>query len=871
MIHALGLFSGRPRSRWGRLLLAGGGTAFAALVFLLAQPTHAADYRVLVDGRPVRFTGTGPVNVSGRVMVPLRDVLECAGARVRSATDEKTGAKTMTAGRGRTTMQLQIGQADAVINGKPVHLDVPPMMMRGTVMVPLRLIVETLGATVEQSKGQIRISTVPRAPKRTGATVAMASKPRVTPPARPANVAPSAAPTAPTKPVAAPSAPTKPAASPAPAHPAPAAAPREASPRPNPQTLSGIIEAVNADGNPQTLTVLVEGKSTQYPLAPSAVVLTREGETGIANESTLKDVCAGDKVMAKMDSTGKITILVAQYEQVEGEVAAAAKDSLELKGAGSVTLNEATRVTAAGGADGSRDDLRTGDTVRVRLRVGTREAALVAVLKPSPNPPAAEGGAAPPAPGAPAPETGQAALAPAATGENQPAAPATGENQPAATGNPPAAPANENQPATGAMQPSAAANENQPAATGAAQPGTAADAGLKVASFTHDAKTPLRAGTILNVTLEGDAGAQATFDVDKVAAGLAMQETAPGKYVGSYTVADGLNTRVSVFARLEREGKASPLVQAGVPVLLDAIAPTASDMEPARDAVVQDPQPVIYAVFADEAGSGVDAENVRLIVAGEDVTTQATRTGRFITYRPIHPFANGPVAVKVAVPDRAGNVASVEWRFAVNAPEVAITSITHNATRAVDQGHTFTVTMAGKPGGKATFDIGTMKIGIPMAETAPGSGIYQARYEAEKGDLALSVRVVGHLALDTGEQFVRECSEPITIVTVPPKAPVITSPAEGDLLEGSAIVTGKAQPGVIVRVQVVRKVRTLGLWSDTDVMAMHEVKVENDGSFTTIKVQLPHQKKAEMVTIQAVAVDPAGHRSPVTAVKAKIK
>ena len=218
-------------------------------------------------------------------------------------------------------------------------------------------------------------------------------------------------------------------------------------------------------------------------------------------------------------------------------------------------------------------------------------------------------------------------------------------------------------------------------------------------------------------------------------------------------------------------------------------------------------------------------------MAGEDVTAQATRTPRFITYRPILPFANGPVTARVLLSDRAGNTAETEWQFTINAPEVPITSVAHNATRPVSLGQSFTVTMAGKPRGTATFSIGTMKAGIPMTETTPG--IYQGRYTAEKGDVAFAARIIAQLVTETGEQFTRECSEPITILTVAPRAPSITSPSEDEVVEGPVTVHGKAQPGVTVRVQVVRKTRTLGLWSDRDVIAAQEVKVDSDGGFVT--------------------------------------
>lgn len=838
---------GRARASRAPLLAASVGGVLALGVLLSAPCAAARDYSVSVDGRPVSFDAVGPVQVSGRVLVPLRGVLERIGATVVWS----ASSKTVTARRGSVSLELPVGQRAAVVNGKSVKLDVPAMMMRGTVMVPLRFVSESLGVSVQESAGQIRIATGSTRVAPPPARAAAATRPHVSPPGA----------VTPTQPVLAPAVET----------PKPAAA--ETTPKPtetaddrvSSQTVAGTVEAVNVDSNPQTITVLGDDKSVEYPLAVGVVVLSRAGNT--SQESSLKEVYPGDRVLGKRDTvSGKITILVVQYDQAEGEVQSIAADLLGLGAAGPVTLGDGVPVVLADGTRGTWDDLRVGDSVRVRMRPSTRIATVVTVTRAS-----SRTGEAPAATGA----TGETPTAPTGTGTEAaamaPAPTGTEATAPSTTGTTPGTSTEE-----GTTQPAGEATraaESPTPATGEATPTTGATAPareLRVTSFTHDAKAALRAGSVLAVTLEGDEGATATFTVGAIGEDLAMQETAPGKYKGTFTVPEGVNDRVSVFGKLTREGKESPLIQAGVPVVIDSVPPTVSDVEPAREKLVPDPQPMIYVVFEDADGSGVVPEQVKLMVAGEDVTAQATRTPRFITYRPILPFANGPVTARVLLADRAGNAAECEWQFTVNAPEVAIASVAHNATRPVDLGQGFTVTVAGKPRGTASFSIGTMKTGLPMAETTPG--IYQGRYTAEKGDVAFAARIVAQLVTETGEQFTRECSEPITILTVAPRAPSITSPSEDEVIDGPVIVTGKAQPGVTVRVQVVRKTRTLGLWSDRDVVAAQEVKVDNDGSFSSGKLQVPRGRgKLEQMTIQAVAIDPVGHRSEVVSVKVKLQ
>ena len=63
----------RPASLFSR--------AAAATVFTLAVATPAfAEIQVEVNGSPVRFGGTPPVRVAGRVLIPLRAVVEGRGA-----------------------------------------------------------------------------------------------------------------------------------------------------------------------------------------------------------------------------------------------------------------------------------------------------------------------------------------------------------------------------------------------------------------------------------------------------------------------------------------------------------------------------------------------------------------------------------------------------------------------------------------------------------------------------------------------------------------------------------------------------------------------------------------------------------------------
>ena len=111
-----------------------------------AMPAGAqvpANITVLVDNQPIQFD-VPPQMAYGRVLVPLRGVFERLGASV--VWNDQT--QTVLAQRGATSVSLVIGQNQAMINGQAVPVDVPPMVVGGRTMVPLRFVSQALGATV---------------------------------------------------------------------------------------------------------------------------------------------------------------------------------------------------------------------------------------------------------------------------------------------------------------------------------------------------------------------------------------------------------------------------------------------------------------------------------------------------------------------------------------------------------------------------------------------------------------------------------------------------------------------------------------------------------------------------------------------------
>lgn len=111
---------------------------------LAITPSIAQNINVVVDGDPVTFNGVGPQQVRGRVLVPLRGVLEKMGAYV----GWDAASQTVTANRTGVDIELRIGRAFGRVNGREIPLDVPAQVFRGSTLVPLRFVSEALGADV---------------------------------------------------------------------------------------------------------------------------------------------------------------------------------------------------------------------------------------------------------------------------------------------------------------------------------------------------------------------------------------------------------------------------------------------------------------------------------------------------------------------------------------------------------------------------------------------------------------------------------------------------------------------------------------------------------------------------------------------------
>ena len=120
--------------------------AFVVVITLLlcSVPVSASQpINVVVNGRPITMD-VPPVIRDGRTLAPLRAIFEALGASV----EWDATTSTITSRRNDRTIILQIDNPTARVNNAPIALSVPPVVIGGRTMVPVRFIAESLGATV---------------------------------------------------------------------------------------------------------------------------------------------------------------------------------------------------------------------------------------------------------------------------------------------------------------------------------------------------------------------------------------------------------------------------------------------------------------------------------------------------------------------------------------------------------------------------------------------------------------------------------------------------------------------------------------------------------------------------------------------------
>lgn len=121
---------------------------FAASVICGSTAVYAKTPSVYLNGEKMTFEAE-PYISEERTMVPFRAVFEAVDAEVMWDDDTKTVIAVKLTDTETTSVVLQIGSEQAFVNGNVVMLDKPAEITSDFTFVPLRFVMESLGADVE--------------------------------------------------------------------------------------------------------------------------------------------------------------------------------------------------------------------------------------------------------------------------------------------------------------------------------------------------------------------------------------------------------------------------------------------------------------------------------------------------------------------------------------------------------------------------------------------------------------------------------------------------------------------------------------------------------------------------------------------------
>jgi hypothetical protein len=113
---------------------------------------------VTVNGKLIETPLVSPMMVNGRVLVPLRGVLEEFDVEIEWMAEEKI---VVARGHGRT-VTVPVGGTHGFVNDQPVPLDVSARIVNGRTLVPLRFIAEGLTAYVRWDAAKRTVSVTSR-------------------------------------------------------------------------------------------------------------------------------------------------------------------------------------------------------------------------------------------------------------------------------------------------------------------------------------------------------------------------------------------------------------------------------------------------------------------------------------------------------------------------------------------------------------------------------------------------------------------------------------------------------------------------------------------------------------------------------------
>ncbi|MCL1986831.1 MAG: stalk domain-containing protein [Firmicutes bacterium] len=118
-------------------------------IFGAVLEVKASDISVIADGQNVYFTDVYPTIIQDRTLVPVRGVFENMGFTIGWNEATSTATLLRRTNESITNITITTGDAFLTVNDERVYPEVPPQIINGRFMLPLRAIAEATGASVD--------------------------------------------------------------------------------------------------------------------------------------------------------------------------------------------------------------------------------------------------------------------------------------------------------------------------------------------------------------------------------------------------------------------------------------------------------------------------------------------------------------------------------------------------------------------------------------------------------------------------------------------------------------------------------------------------------------------------------------------------
>ncbi|GEM_PF-7014617 len=125
------------------------GVVSGALSVLFLQGKGTSLPQIYVGKEPVTFGKAQPLRAGGRLLIPLREVVERLGGTMIDGPLRRSSVVTV----GRRRVKLSLTGGRSYVNGVPRSLRAAPWISKGEVVVPVRFFSDALGvATVDDPR-----------------------------------------------------------------------------------------------------------------------------------------------------------------------------------------------------------------------------------------------------------------------------------------------------------------------------------------------------------------------------------------------------------------------------------------------------------------------------------------------------------------------------------------------------------------------------------------------------------------------------------------------------------------------------------------------------------------------------------------------